>query len=71
MIIWQIVQLSLLLIGLARLRSTERHHLAPATGHNSPDVPVDTAAWAAYRQALRNVTEQQGFPWNVAWLDQP
>ena len=31
------------------------------------DAPVDQAAWAAYRQALRDVTTQQGFPWTVDW----
>ena len=31
------------------------------------DAPVDKAAWAAYRQALRDVTEQAGFPWAVEW----
>lgn len=27
--------------------------------------------WADYRQALRNVPEQAGFPWNVTWPDAP
>ena len=31
------------------------------------DAPVDQAAWAAYRQALRDVTTQQGFPWTIDW----
>lgn len=31
------------------------------------DAPVDQAAWAAYRQALRDVTAQQGFPWTIDW----
>jgi hypothetical protein len=31
------------------------------------DAPVDQAAWAAYRQALRDVTAQVGFPWTVDW----
>jgi hypothetical protein len=29
------------------------------------DAPVDQPAWAAYRQALRDVTKQAGFPWTV------
>lgn len=32
-----------------------------------PDAPVDQTAWAAYRQALRDVTDQDGFPANVIW----
>jgi hypothetical protein len=35
------------------------------------DAPVDAAAWAAYRQALRNVTAQTGFPWSVSWPMEP
>lgn len=35
------------------------------------DAPVDKAAWAAHRQALRDVTAQEGFPWNVQWPEQP
>lgn len=35
------------------------------------DAPVDTQAWATYRQALRDITEQSGFPDNVQWPDTP
>ena len=31
------------------------------------DAPVDQAAWATYRQALRDVTTQEGFPEAVVW----
>jgi hypothetical protein len=31
------------------------------------DAPVDKAAWAAYRQDLRDVTAQAGFPWTIDW----
>ena len=31
------------------------------------DAPVDKAAWATYRQALRDVTKQAGFPWDIEW----
>jgi hypothetical protein len=31
------------------------------------DAPVDKAAWAAYRQALRDIPTQAGFPLNVVW----
>lgn len=27
--------------------------------------------WAAYRQALRDITDQAGFPWAVEWPTQP
>jgi hypothetical protein len=35
------------------------------------DAPVDKTAWATYRQALRDVPAQAGFPWNVQWPDTP
>ncbi len=35
------------------------------------DAPVDKAAWATYRQALRDVTTQEGFPWTVTWPSEP
>jgi hypothetical protein len=35
------------------------------------DAPVNKAAWATYRQALRDVTGQQGFPWTIEWPTQP
>ena len=31
------------------------------------DVPVDKAAWATYRQELRDITIQQNFPLEVIW----
>ena len=35
------------------------------------DAPVDKAAWATYRQSLRDITAQAGFPWDVQWPDKP
>ena len=35
------------------------------------DAPVDKAAWATYRQALRDITAQAGFPWTIDWPTQP
>jgi hypothetical protein len=35
------------------------------------DAPGDKAAWATYRQALRDVTQQAGFPWQVTWPQEP
>ena len=35
------------------------------------DAPVDQAAWAVYRQALRDVTTQAGFPTNIVWPVKP
>jgi hypothetical protein len=31
------------------------------------DCTADKAAWATYRQALRDITTQAGFPWTIDW----
>jgi len=35
------------------------------------DAPVDTAAWAVYRQALRDIPAQSSFPDNITWPQEP
>jgi hypothetical protein len=35
------------------------------------DSPVNTTAWATYRQALRDVPNQSGFPSNITWPTPP
>lgn len=35
------------------------------------DAPINQAEWAAYRQALREVSQQAGFPYNVVWPTEP
>jgi hypothetical protein len=35
------------------------------------DAPVDKTAWATYRQALRGIPIQSGFPYSVVWPDVP
>jgi len=38
------------------------------------DTPLSNtvkATWAIYRQALRDVTAQAGFPWTITWPDAP
>jgi hypothetical protein len=36
-----------------------------------PDSPADHETWATYRQELRDVTAQPGFPWDVVWPEAP
>jgi hypothetical protein len=36
-----------------------------------PDTPVNKEAWATYRQALRDIPQQPGFPWSVTWPIKP
>jgi len=35
------------------------------------DSTADKQAWATYRQALRDITSQAGFPWTIDWPEQP
>lgn len=35
------------------------------------DSPVDKQAWATYRQSLRDLPAQTGFPWNIQWPNKP
>lgn len=36
-----------------------------------PDAPVNAASWATYRQALRDVPSQSGFPDSITWPTKP
>ncbi|MEB3353324.1 MAG: phage tail assembly chaperone, partial [Cyanobacteriota bacterium] len=36
-----------------------------------PDAPADRQAWATYREQLRQIKTQPGFPWHVAWPTPP
>jgi hypothetical protein len=35
------------------------------------DAPVNQEAWATYRQSLRNVPQQDGFPTTIVWPVKP
>ena len=35
------------------------------------DSTADKAVWATYRQALRDITAQSGFPWTIIWPESP
>jgi hypothetical protein len=35
------------------------------------DAPVDKQTWAAYRQSLRDITQQSEFPWTITWPSAP
>jgi len=45
--------------------------LAQSDWTQVPDAPVDQAAWATYRQALRDVPQQAGFPSDINWPTTP
>lgn len=55
----------------ASVRAERNAKLAASDWTQVIDAPVDQAAWAIYRQALRDITSQPGFPWDVQWPIQP
>lgn len=61
--------------GLATyLRAERQRRLTDCDWTQAADAPLTDlarAAWAVYRQALRDLTEAPGFPWTVSWPDEP
>lgn len=51
----------------ADIRSQRNNRISLCDWTQLPDAPVDKEAWATYRQALRDLTNQQGFPWDIQW----
>jgi hypothetical protein len=54
-----------------QVRAQRNQKLSDTDWTQVADAPVDKQAWADYRQALREVPEQAGFPWSVEWPEQP
>lgn len=52
-------------------RSRRDQRLASTDWTQVQDSPVDREAWAQYRQALRDIPQQPGFPWTVDWPTSP
>ena len=53
------------------IRRSRNQMLSETDWTQLEDSPVDKAAWATYRQALRDVPTQEGFPWTVQWPEKP
>lgn len=60
-----------LLILTTAIRAKRNQLLLESDWTQIPDVPLDKEAWGIYRQALRDVTAQEGFPQNVTFPDKP
>ena len=54
----------------AVVRAERNTKLARCDWTQLPDAPADTAAWATYRQELRDITTQDD-PFNIAWPSEP
>jgi hypothetical protein len=55
----------------AKVRAKRNKLLADSDWTQILDAPVDRTAWAAYRQELRDITDQSGFPTDVIWPKNP
>jgi hypothetical protein len=55
----------------AGVRANRSQKLANSDWTQLSDSPVDKAAWATYRQALRDIPAQAEFPWTIDWPDAP
>jgi len=53
------------------IRAERDRRLVKSDWSQLSDAPVDSAAWATYRQALRDLPSQEGFPFNITWPTQP
>lgn len=53
------------------VRTTRNEKLAESDWTQVIDSPVDQTVWATYRQALRDISSQEGFPWAITWPDVP
>ena len=53
------------------VRATRGEKLKDCDWTQVADAPVDQTAWAAYRQALRDITGQESFPWTITRPEQP
>lgn len=55
----------------AEVRIQRNRLLSESDWTQLADASVDGSAWAVYRQALRDIPEQEGFPNSVQWPEQP
>ena len=55
----------------SHVRGHRNELLAESDWTQVADAPVDQAAWATYRQALRDIPQQPSFPYSVTWPTSP
>ena len=55
----------------ANVRRSRTEMLKDCDWTQIADSTADKTAWATYRQALRDITGQAGFPWTITWPDAP
>lgn len=58
----------------AAVRADRTKRISETDWTQLPDAPLTTAqkaAWATYRQSLRDIPAQAGFPWTLTWPTSP
>ena len=55
----------------AKVRVQRNERLAESDWTQLADTPVDSLGWVVYRQGLRDITKQSGFPWEIIWPIEP
>ena len=55
----------------SQVRSDRNRLLAESDWTQIADAPINKSTWATYRQALRDITSQAGFPHNIVWPTKP
>jgi hypothetical protein len=58
----------------SNVRGHRNYLLAESDWTQLPDSPLNLdakGAWQLYRETLRMIPQQQGFPWNVTWPPEP
>lgn len=53
------------------IRTDRNYRLWESDWTQLADSTANKEVWAAYRQALRDITKQVGFPWIVQWPEKP
>ena len=53
------------------IRTQRNQLLAESDWTQLADAPVDKTIWSVYRQSLRDISSQKGFPWDVVWPEKP
>ena len=59
------------IVQSANARKKRNKLLSASDWTQVTDAAVDQAAWATYRQELRDIPQQEGFPDAVVWPAQP
>jgi hypothetical protein len=55
----------------ASVRQTRNDKLKESDWTQLVDSTADKALWATYRQTLRDISSQTGFPFDITWPEQP